>query len=91
MSCMKAVLNAVMQSAISNDPNSLQQHHMDNHYSAGALFIILHEVYGILVSGTVHVNRVGWPHKFMNLSLKTHNCGASKCLYNKTNNFLAVQ
>ena len=88
---MKAVLNAVMQSGISINPNGLQQLHMDNHYSAGTLFIILCEVHGILASGTVHVNRGGWPCESMSLSVKTHDCGALKCLYDKTNKLLTLQ
>ena len=78
---MKALLNAVIQSGISNIPNGLKWLHMDNYYSAGTLFVILCEVHGIFASGTIHVNRVGWPHESMNLSVKTHDHGALKCLY----------
>ena len=77
---MKAVLNVVMQSGIRNDPNGLQRLHMDNHYSAGILFVILCEAHGILTSGTMHMKRVGWPSESMNLSVKTHDGGALKCL-----------
>ena len=80
MSCMKAVLNADLQSGISNYTKGMWCLHIDNHYSAGTLFIILHEVHGILAFGTVHVNRVGWPHESINLSVKTNDNGASKCL-----------
>ena len=85
---MKAVLNDVMQSGISNDPNGLQWLHMDNCYSPGTLFVILCEVHGILASGTVHVNRVGWQCESINHSVKTHDHEVSKCLYDKTNKSL---
>ena len=76
---------------ISNIPNGLQWLHIDNCYSAGTCFVILCDVHGILTSGTVHVNRVGWPYESMNLSVQTHGHETSKCLYDKTNKLLAIQ
>ena len=76
---------------ISNDPNGLRKLPMDNHYSAGTPFVIFPEVHVILASGSVCVNRVGWPCESMNHSIKMHDHGVLKCLYDKKNKLLAIQ
>ena len=37
------------------------------------------------------MNRVGWSHESMNLSVKRHDGRVSKCLCDKTNKLLAIQ
>jgi hypothetical protein len=64
----KVVVNTIVSSGISNDPDGMHELYMDNHYTAPELFVLLCEKYQILACGTIHSNRTGWDsNHIMNL------------------------
>jgi hypothetical protein len=67
----KAVVNAIVSSGISTDPDGMHELYMDNRYTAPELFILLQEKYQILACGTIRSNCKGWNCKIMNLSKKS--------------------
>ena len=48
----KAVVNAVINSKIANDPKGMRKIFMDNRYTAALLLVMLREKYGLLDAGT---------------------------------------
>ena len=85
-----AVINAIMQSKIANDPNGKRCVFMDSRYPAAALFILLREQCNILCSETIRKNRIGWSTEQMNLT-KSMPRGMRKVLYNHVNKVMATK
>ena len=86
----KAVVNAIVSSGISTDPDGMREIYMDNRYSAPELFVMLREKYQILAFGTVRSNRKGWDGSIMNLS-KRDERGSSLVKYDPVNRILFGQ
>jgi hypothetical protein len=80
----KAVVNAIVLSGISTDPDGMREIYMDNRYSAPELFVMLREKYQILACGTIQSNRKGWDGTIMNLS-KNDERGSSLVKYDPVN------
>ena len=83
----KAVVNVVVSSGISTDPDGMHEIYMDNCYTVPELFIMLQEKYQILACGTIRSNRKGWDGTIMNLSKKAER-GASLVKYDPVNHFI---
>ena len=86
----KAVVNVVIQSKISHDPDGMRKLFMDNWYAAALLLVMLREQYQILGAGTSRQNRIGWMKEQMTLTKKDKR-GASMNLYDKMNGVLVTQ
>ena len=83
-------MNSIIQSGIGNDPNGIRRLYMDNRYTCAALFILLHEKFDILCSGTMHVDCHGWPKQLMTLT-KSAKRGPTLRKYDATNKILCMQ
>jgi Transposase IS4 len=90
----KAVLNAVLQTRIANDPNGLRLIAMDNQYGSCELTTILRGRYGVYVAATSRINRKGWPSELsrQNGLNKTKDArGSYKLMVDKTNKVQCLQ
>ena len=83
----KAVVNAIVLSGITNEPNGMREIYIDNRYSAPTLFILLREKYSILACGTVRSNQTGWNSQILNLP-KTSQRGTSLVKFDPVNKVL---
>ena len=86
----KAVVNVVVSSGISTDPDGMHNIYIDNCYSAPELFVMLQEKYQILACGTIRSNCKGWDGTIMNLS-KNAERGLSLEKYDPVNHVLCGQ
>jgi len=89
-STQKAVVNAIVLSGITNEPNGMQEIYMDNRYSVPTLFVLLQEKYNILACGTVRNNRTGWNSQILNLP-KTAQRGTLLVKFDQVSKVLFVQ
>ena len=55
----KAVVNAIIQSNLGNDPDGIRGLFIDSRYTAPQLLIVLREHHDILVAGTTRKNKIG--------------------------------
>jgi hypothetical protein len=86
----KAVVNAIISSGLSNDPNGFWELYMYNRYSSPTRFVLLREKYSILACDTIRSNRKEWDSNIMTLK-KSSPRGTSLVKYDKTNQVLFGQ
>ena len=86
----RAVMNAVIDSGISNDPVGPRILACDNRYTAFYLFMDLRQIHNIFCVGTIRKNRRGWNSDVMNLP-KSSARGSSLVAYDTHNSILCFQ
>ena len=86
----KAVVQAIIDSKLSNSSHGCRIVAMDNRYSAIPLFLDLRTKHNILAVGTIRGNRKYWNKEIMNLSKKSKR-GSYLVKYDRDNEILAGQ
>ena len=85
----KAVVNAVLQRRLQNNPGGARILSLDNRYQSPELAAILLHQLNILTVGTVRQNGKGWPEKLI-AQPKNNPRGTYKMAYDKVNKILCM-